>query len=92
MLSGRLAERYGHDGLKEDAIVCRFKGTAGQSFAAFGAHGLTAILEDESNDYLCNGLSGAKVIVKPPAGVTSDPSKNILVGNVVLYGATSCQR
>jgi glutamate synthase domain-containing protein 3 len=89
MLSGKIAEKYGLEGLAEDTIVCCFKGSAGQSFAAFGAHGITAILEGESNDYLCKGLSGAKVIVKPPKGTTFDPAENILAGNVLLYGATS---
>lgn len=89
MLSGEIAKRYGNKGLPEDTIQCRFKGAAGQSFGAFGAGGLTLILEGEANDYLGKGLSGGKIIVKPYPGVTFDPSENIIVGNVLLYGATS---
>jgi glutamate synthase domain-containing protein 2/glutamate synthase domain-containing protein 3 len=89
MLSGRIAKKYGLEGLPEDTILCRFKGSAGQSFAAFAARGITAVLEGESNDYLCKGLSGAKVIVKPSPETTFDPAENILAGNVLLYGATS---
>ncbi len=89
MLSGRIAKAYGLAGLPDDTITCRFKGSAGQSFCAFGARGITAVLEGESNDYLGKGLSGAKVIVKPPAGASFDPAENILAGNVLLYGATS---
>lgn len=88
-LSGVIAKRYGEDGLPDDTIVCRFLGTAGQSFAAFGVRGITAVLEGEANDYVAKGLSGAKVIIKPPREATFDPSRNTAVGNVVLYGATS---
>jgi glutamate synthase (NADPH/NADH) large chain len=88
MLSGVIAKRYGQDGLPDDTIVCRFTGTAGQSFAAFGAHGLTAVLEGEANDYVGKGLSGAKVILKPPRLATFDPAENSLAGNVLLFGAT----
>ena len=89
MLSGEIARRYGNTGLPDDTIVCRFNGYAGQSFGAFGAKGLTMILTGESNDYLGKGLSGAKIIVKPGAGSRFEPSKNIIAGNVLLYGATS---
>ncbi|MBT8352000.1 MAG: glutamate synthase large subunit, partial [Deltaproteobacteria bacterium] len=84
MLSGKIAKRYGNNGLADDTIVCEFKGAAGQSFGAFGAKGLTLILEGESNDYMGKGLSGAKVIVKPYLGTDFDPSQNIIAGNVIL--------
>ncbi len=89
MLSGEIARRYGDKGLADDTIVCEFNGSAGQSFGAFGARGLTLILEGEANDYLGKGLSGAKIIVKPPEGASFDPSANIICGNVPLYGGTS---
>ncbi len=89
MLSGEIARRYGHEGLPADTITCRFSGAAGQSFGAFGARGLTLILEGEANDYLGKGLSGARIIVKPPVGSEFDPSRNIIAGNVILYGATA---
>ncbi len=89
MLSGEIGRRFGIEGLPADTIVCRFDGCAGQSFAAFGAAGLTAILEGEANDYLAKGLSGAKVIVRPKKGTTFDPTQNVVCGNVLLYGATS---
>jgi len=89
MLSGEIARRYGNRGLPADTILCRFQGAAGQSFGAFGAKGLTFVLEGEANDYLGKGLSGAKIIVKPYRGVTFTPSENVIAGNVLLYGATS---
>ncbi|MBW2563552.1 MAG: glutamate synthase large subunit, partial [Deltaproteobacteria bacterium] len=89
MLSGKIAKRFGNKGLPDDTIVCNFKGAAGQSFGAFGANGLTLILEGEANDYMGKGLSGAKIIVKPYSGTDFDPSQNIIAGNVILYGATS---
>jgi glutamate synthase domain-containing protein 2/glutamate synthase domain-containing protein 1/glutamate synthase domain-containing protein 3 len=89
MLSGEIAKRYGFKGLPEDTIVCRFTGAAGQSFGAFGAHGLTLVLEGEANDYVGKGLSGAKVVVKPHPGSVFDPACNIIAGNVILYGATA---
>ncbi|MBT8358212.1 MAG: glutamate synthase subunit alpha, partial [Deltaproteobacteria bacterium] len=89
MLSGKIAKRYGNNGLADDTIVCEFKGAAGQSFGAFGAKGLTLILEGEANDYMGKGLSGARIIVKPYLGTDFDPSQNIIAGNVILYGATS---
>ena len=89
MLSGEIARRYGNDGLPHDTITCRFEGSAGQSFGAFAAKGLTLILSGESNDYLGKGLSGGKIIVIPPPESTFDPSENMIAGNVLLYGATS---
>ena len=89
MLSGRMAAKYGQEGLPDDTVTCRFTGSAGQSFGAFGMKGLTLILEGDSNDYIGKGLSGAKIIVRTPAGATYDPAVNSIVGNVALYGATS---
>ena len=89
MLSGEIAKRYGLEGLPPDTIQIRFSGTAGQSFGAFLARGVTLTLEGESNDYLGKGLSGGRIIVFPPRGSTFVPEETILVGNTVLYGATS---
>ncbi|MBM4143440.1 MAG: glutamate synthase large subunit [Lentisphaerae bacterium] len=89
MLSGRIARRHGHAGLPDDTICCRFEGAAGQSFGAFAARGLTLVLEGEANDYLGKGLSGGRIVVRPPACVAYDPSRNTICGNVLLYGATS---
>jgi glutamate synthase (NADPH/NADH) large chain len=89
MLSGEIARKHGSAGLPDDTIHFRFSGSAGQSFGAFLARGVTLELEGDSNDYVGKGLSGGKVIVYPPRSSTFLPEKNILVGNVVLYGATS---
>jgi glutamate synthase (NADPH/NADH) large chain len=87
MLSGAVAERYGHLGLPEDTIWLTFKGTAGQSFGAWGAHGLTMELVGEANDYVGKGLSGGKLIVRPDPKSGIVPEASIIVGNTVLYGA-----
>ncbi len=89
MLSGEIARKYGSAGLEPGTIHCKFSGSAGQSFGAFLARGVTLELEGDSNDYVGKGLSGGKLIVYPPRGSTFKPEQNILVGNVVLYGATS---
>jgi len=89
MLSGEIARRYGNAGLPDDTIICSFRGTAGQSFGAFAAHGLTLLLEGEANDYVGKGLSGGRIIVKPHRGIAFDPSQNVICGNVLLYGATA---
>jgi glutamate synthase (NADPH/NADH) large chain len=89
MISGRISRMHGRDGLPEDSVNLRFKGSAGQSFGAFLVRGLRLILEGDANDYLGKGLSGGKIIVIPPAGSLFDPEHNIIVGNTVLYGATS---
>ena len=89
MLSGEIARKYGSAGLEPGTIHCKFSGSAGQSFGAFLARGVTLELEGDSNDYVGKGLSGGKIIVYPPKGSTFKPEQNILVGNVVLYGATS---
>jgi glutamate synthase domain-containing protein 2/glutamate synthase domain-containing protein 1/glutamate synthase domain-containing protein 3 len=88
MLSGEIARRYGSAGLPADTIRFRFNGSAGQSFGAFLAKGVTLELEGEANDYLGKGLSGGRVIVYPPRTSTFVPEENILIGNVALYGAT----
>jgi glutamate synthase (NADPH/NADH) large chain len=87
MLSGEVAQRYGHGGLPEDTISVRLAGTAGQSFGAFLAHGVSLELTGDANDYVGKGLSGGRVVVRQPAGSTRDPLQNIIVGNTVLYGA-----
>jgi glutamate synthase (NADPH) large chain len=89
MLSGEIARRYGSNGLPEDTIRVHFKGSAGQSFGAFLARGITLALEGEANDYVGKGLSGGRVIVYPPRNSRFRAEENILIGNVVLYGATS---
>jgi glutamate synthase (NADPH/NADH) large chain len=87
MLSGEVARRFGHEGLAQDSIFVRLKGTAGQSFGAFLAHGVTLELTGDGNDYVGKGLSGGRVIVRQPDEVGRDPARNIIVGNTVLYGA-----
>ena len=89
MLSGKIAQLYGEEGLKEDTINFKFKGSSGQSFGAFGMKGLTMTLIGDCNDYVGKGLCGAKLIIKPSSDATINPSENIIVGNTVLYGATS---
>ena len=87
MLSGEIAKRYGHDGLPHDTIVARFKGTAGQSFGAFLARGVTFELHGDANDYVGKGLSGGRLVVRPPDESGIIPEESIIVGNTVLYGA-----
>jgi len=87
MLSGEIAKRYGHAGLPADTIVARFKGTAGQSFGAFLARGVTFELEGDANDYVGKGLSGGRIVVRPPAESAIVPEQSIIIGNTVLYGA-----
>jgi glutamate synthase domain-containing protein 2/glutamate synthase domain-containing protein 1/glutamate synthase domain-containing protein 3 len=89
MLSGEIARRYGAAGLPDDTIKFYFSGSAGQSFGAFLARGVTLELEGEANDYVGKGLSGGRIIVYPSSSSTFVPEDNILIGNVVLYGATS---
>ncbi|OGR83138.1 MAG: glutamate synthase subunit alpha [Elusimicrobia bacterium RIFCSPHIGHO2_01_FULL_64_10] len=88
MLSSEIARRYGNAGLPEDTVRCVFQGSAGQSFGAFLARGVTLRLEGDSNDYIGKGLSGGKIIVVPPRESTFKAEENILIGNVALYGAT----
>jgi glutamate synthase (NADPH/NADH) large chain len=87
MLSGEVARRYGHAGLAEDTIALTFRGTAGQSFGAFAARGVSLTLVGDANDYVAKGLSGGRVVVRQPAESNRDPTRNIVVGNTVLYGA-----
>ena len=87
MLSGEIAKRYGHGGLPEDTIWLTLNGTAGQSFGAFAARGVTLDLVGEGNDYVGKGLSGGKIIVRPNALSSIKPEQSIIVGNTVLYGA-----
>jgi glutamate synthase (NADPH/NADH) large chain len=89
MLSGEIARKYGSAGLEPGTIHCKFTGTAGQSLGAFLTRGVTLELEGDANDYVGKGLSGGKIVVYPPKASTFKPEHNILVGNVVLYGATS---
>ncbi len=89
MLSGEVARRYGHAGLPDDTIHIELDGTAGQSFGAWLAHGVTLHLEGDANDYVGKGLSGGRIIIEAhPAGPII-PRENIIIGNTVLYGAIS---
>ena len=87
MLSGEVAQRYGHAGLPDETIQLKFLGQAGQSFGAFAARGVTLELSGDGNDYVGKGLSGGRVIVRQPQGTKREPTRNIIVGNTVLYGA-----
>ncbi len=89
MLSSRIAEIHGRDGLPAGAIDVTFTGSAGQSFGGWLAPGVTFTLHGDANDYTGKGLSGGTVVVTPPEGVTFDAQDNVIVGNTVLYGATS---
>jgi glutamate synthase (NADPH/NADH) large chain len=87
MLSGEIAKRYGHAGLPHDTIHVKLTGTAGQSFGAWLARGVTFELEGDGNDYVGKGLSGGRIIVRPTADSGIVPEESIIVGNTVLYGA-----
>ena len=89
MLAGEVARRFGEDGLPEGTIELRFQGSAGQSFGAFATRGMELTLEGDANDYVGKGLSGGILAVRFPSAVTFAPDENILIGNTVLYGATS---
>ena len=89
MLGGEVALRYGHKGLPDDTIYVKLKGTAGQSFGAWVAHGITLELEGDANDYVGKGLSGGRLVVRPAAESPINPNENIIIGNTVLYGAIS---
>ncbi|MFK7848060.1 MAG: glutamate synthase large subunit [Rhodothermales bacterium] len=89
MLSNRIVGKFGNKGLPDETIRIECKGSAGQSFGAFGVKGLWMDLEGDANDYLGKGLSGAKLIVRPPANAGYVAEDNIIIGNVALYGATS---
>ena len=87
MLSGEVARKFGHAGLPDDTIQIALTGTAGQSFGAFLARGVTLHLVGDANDYVGKGLSGGRVIVRQPGEAKREPTQNIIVGNTVLYGA-----
>jgi glutamate synthase (NADPH/NADH) large chain len=87
MLSGEIAKRYGHEGLPHDTIVVQFTGTAGQSFGAFLARGVTFELAGDANDYVGKGLSGGRIVVRPQAQSAIVPEESIIIGNTVMYGA-----
>ncbi|HNV89098.1 MAG TPA: glutamate synthase-related protein [Methylotenera sp.] len=89
MLSNQVAVRYGNTGLADDTIHVNFAGTSGQSFAAFLAKGITFDLTGEGNDYVGKGLCGGRIIIKPPAAFRGIPHENIIIGNTVMYGATT---
>jgi len=88
MLSGEISRKYGEEGLPDDTIHAAFSGTAGQSFGAFLAKGVTFRLEGDANDYIGKGLSGGKIIVMPPRRSVFKPEENIIIGNSTFYGAT----
>jgi glutamate synthase (NADPH/NADH) large chain len=87
MLSGEVAKRYGHDGLPDDTITVKLTGTAGQSFGAWLAAGVTVVLDGVANDYVGKGLSGGKLVIRPSEASQALPERSIVVGNTVLYGA-----
>ena len=89
MLSNQLAVRYGNAGLADDTIHVNFNGTSGQSFAAFLAKGITFDLTGEGNDYVGKGLCGGRIVIKPPTAFSGVPHENIIIGNTVMYGATT---
>jgi glutamate synthase (NADPH/NADH) large chain len=87
-LSGEITRRHGAKGLPDETIHLTFHGSAGQSFGAFLAPGITMHVHGDANDYLGKGMSGGRIIVTPPDGAVFPPQENVIVGNVVLYGAT----
>jgi glutamate synthase (NADPH) large chain len=89
MLSNQIALRYGNTGLADDTIHVNFTGTSGQSFAAFLAKGITFNLTGEGNDYVGKGLCGGKIIIRKPDTFKADAAENIIIGNTVMYGATT---
>lgn len=89
MLSGAVASKYGQNGLPDETINIKFKGSAGQSFGAFLTHGINFKLEGEANDYLGKALSGGRIAVMPPVRSSFNAEANTIAGNTLLYGATS---
>jgi glutamate synthase (NADPH/NADH) large chain len=89
MLSSKISREYGAEGFSEELIHYKFRGSAGQSFGAFVAHGVRFMLEGDANDYLGKSLSGGKLIVYPSMRAKIAAEKNTIIGNVALYGATS---
>ncbi|RUZ89791.1 glutamate synthase large subunit, partial [Mesorhizobium sp. M7A.F.Ca.US.003.02.2.1] len=88
MLSGEVAKRFKHKGLREDTIQVKLTGTAGQSFGAFLARGISFELVGAGNDYVGKGLSGGRIVIRPPEEAKIVAAESIIVGNTVLYGAT----
>ncbi|TIM51740.1 MAG: glutamate synthase subunit alpha, partial [Mesorhizobium sp.] len=88
MLSGEVAKRFRHKGLREDTISVKLTGTAGQSFGAFLARGVSFELVGAANDYVGKGLSGGRIVIRPPENTKIVAAESIIVGNTVLYGAT----
>ncbi len=89
MLSGVVAQKYGHEGLPDSTINVKFKGSAGQSFGAFLVKGVNFKLEGETNDYFGKGLCGGRIAILPPVRSNFNAEDNIIAGNTGLYGATS---
>ncbi|MGZ8261942.1 MAG: GltB/FmdC/FwdC-like GXGXG domain-containing protein, partial [Methylotenera sp.] len=89
MLSNQVATRYGSNGLPDDTIHINFSGTSGQSFAAFLAKGITFELTGEGNDYVGKGQCGGRIVIKPPTAFRGLAHENIIIGNTVMYGATT---
>jgi glutamate synthase (ferredoxin) len=89
IVSNEISKLYGAKGLPNDTLEINFNGAAGQSFGAFGAHGLTLIVNGNTNDYFGKGLSGSKIIVKVPKEASFNSEDNVITGNVALYGATA---
>ena len=87
-LSHEIAKRYGAEGLPPYTVKINFSGSAGQSFGAFLARGISASIEGDANDYFCKGMSGGQVVIGPPKASTFKAEENIIIGNVALYGAT----
>jgi len=89
LTGSEVTRRYGSDGLPEDTVQLHFYGSAGQSFGAFLPRGITMTLEGDANDYIGKGLSGGKIIVRPPKESKFAADRNVIIGNVAFYGATS---
>ena len=89
LLGSEVTRRYGAEGLPDDTIVVSFTGSAGTSFGAFVPRGITLRLEGDANDYVGKGLSGGRIVVRPPADATFAAEHNVIAGNVIAYGATS---
>jgi glutamate synthase domain-containing protein 3 len=88
-LAGEIARRYGAKGLPKGTIEMRFKGSAGQSFGAWATNGMRLILEGEANDYVGKGLCGGEIAIMPSADADFEPHEQVILGNTILYGATS---
>jgi glutamate synthase (NADPH/NADH) large chain/glutamate synthase (ferredoxin) len=91
LLSSEISRVHGEPGLEDETIVVAFRGSAGQSFGGWLAPGVTFVLDGEANDYTGKGLSGGTLVVRPPEGAAYLAEENVIIGNTVLYGATSGQ-